>query len=155
MTPNLPQQPDPRLIDSMCMRYDHSFAMRTPRLKDGKWDIETEEEFKNRQDGIRRVMRQLYEEVSGYGFYQYTKPTKQKTICLVLPAGDQCDLEYEVCRFIESLNIGTDETWGESYVLQGNILHGIQWSVHEGDCEIGCSWHENENYFQDENYRTE
>lgn len=146
MKPNLPQFPDPRLIDSMCIRYDHSFAMRTPRLKDGKFEIESEEEFKNRQDGIRRIMRQLYEEVSGYGFYQYPKPVKHKTVCLTLPAGDQCDLEYDVCRFIESLNIGSDGTWGECYVLQGNILHGIQWSLTDGDCEIGCSWHEDENY---------
>src|ERR1051326_2971018 len=100
MTPNLPQQPDPRLIDSMCLRYDHSFAMRVPRHKNGSWDIETEEEFKNRQDATRRVMRQIYEEVSGFGFYQYPTNVKNKKICLRLPHGDQCDLEFAFCKFI-------------------------------------------------------
>lgn len=150
MKPNLPKTPDPRLIESMCLRYDHSFAMRSPRLNNGNWDIETEEEFKNRQDAIRRTMHQLYEEVSGYGFYQYPIPknSTNKTISLTLPEGDQSDLEIAVATFIESLNIGSEEPWGECYVLQGNILHGVQWSLTEdGDCEIGCSWHENENYF--------
>lgn len=73
MKPNLPREPDPRLIESMCLRFDHSHAFRVPRLKDGKFEIETEEEFEKRQDYNRRVMRQLYEEVSGYGFYQYPK----------------------------------------------------------------------------------
>jgi len=69
-----------------------------------------------------------------------------KTICLTLPEGDQVDLEIAFERFIESLNIGSEEAWGESYVLQGNILHGIQWSLVDGDCEVGCSWHEEEDY---------
>ncbi|AFC21830.1 hypothetical protein GAP32_378 [Cronobacter phage vB_CsaM_GAP32] len=150
MKPNLPKTPDPRLIENMCLRFDHSHAMRVPRLKDGTFEIETVEEFERRRDSNRRVMRQLYEEVSGNGFYQYPTPNKnsEKAICLTLPEGDQVELEIAVSRFIESLNIGSDEPWGECYVLQGNILHGIQWSLTEdGDCEIGCSWHENENYF--------
>lgn len=74
-----------------------------------------------------------------------------KNICLTLPEGDQVDLEISFQKFIESLNIGSEDTWGESYVLQGNILHGIQWSLtSDGDCEVGCSWYENENYHSGE-----
>lgn len=146
MKPNLPKEPDPRLIESMCLRYDHSHAMRAPRLQNGSFIVETVEEFERRRDANRRVMRQLYEEVSGNGFYQYPKETMNKSISLTLPEGDQSDLEIAVSRFIESLNIGSDDPWGECYVLQGNILHGIQWSLIDGDCEINCSWHEIENY---------
>lgn len=149
MKPNLPKEPDPRLIESMCLRFDHSHAMRVPRFQNGSFEIETEEEFERRREGNRRAMRQLYEEVSGNGFYQYPNPKDKmnKSICLTLPEGDQSDLEIAVSRFIESLNIGSEEPWGECYVLQGNILHGIQWSLTEdGDCEISCSWHENDNY---------
>ncbi|QOI71866.1 hypothetical protein pEaSNUABM50_00384 [Erwinia phage pEa_SNUABM_50] len=73
MKPNLPQEPNPNLIESMCMRFDHSHGIRSLRMKDGKYDVETEEEFESRRVSNRRVMRQLYEEVSGYGFYQYPK----------------------------------------------------------------------------------
>ncbi|SOK58664.1 hypothetical protein [Yersinia phage fHe-Yen9-04] len=73
MKPNLPQEPNPNLIESMCMRYDHSHGIRSPRFNNNTFEIETEEEFEQRQDSNRRMMRKLYEEVSGYGFYQYTK----------------------------------------------------------------------------------
>lgn len=71
MKPNLPKEPDPRLIESMCLRFDHSHGIRSMRVKNGQFELETEEEFKNRQDYLRRSMRQVYEEVSGYGFYNY------------------------------------------------------------------------------------
>lgn len=73
MKPNLPKEPDARLIESMCMRFDHSHGLRGMVIRDGKFELETTEEHAHRQDYNRRVMRQLYEEVSGYGFYQYPK----------------------------------------------------------------------------------
>jgi hypothetical protein len=73
MKPNLPKDPDPRLIESMCLRYDHSHGIRSMVVRNGKFEEETVEEHEHRQDYNRRVMRQLYEEVSGYGFYNYPK----------------------------------------------------------------------------------
>lgn len=71
-------------------------------------------------------------------------------IVLTLPPGNQIDLEMAVTEFIEKLNINTTmkdeaQAWGECRVRQGNIIHGVQWSVtDDGDCEIDCSWHDTE-----------
>lgn len=68
MMPNLPKAPPPGLIDSMCLRYAHDFyldADDTSPIASG-W---TEEE----REGLRRTMRQLYEEVSGHGFFDWSK----------------------------------------------------------------------------------
>ena len=51
---NIPNTPDPKLIDSMCMRYRHDFGM----IKD--------EAIINY---LRVTMTQLWEEVVGIGFY--------------------------------------------------------------------------------------
>ena len=89
-------------------------------------------------------------------------------IDLKLSAGDQVELE---CAVLDELRIRQVKTkyadiaqWGEWRVLQGKILHGVQWSYvgeeicdDEGevigmdfpygiDCEISCSWIEAENY---------
>lgn len=62
---NLPKIPDPALIESMCLRYDHAHGIKTYHFSD-KFEIETDEEFKNRQDANRRLMIQLYEEIYYY-----------------------------------------------------------------------------------------
>ncbi|AWD90509.1 hypothetical protein KNT87_gp070 [Erwinia phage Cronus] len=89
------------------------------------------------------------------------------SIDLTLPAGDQVDLEIAVLNELRR-RADTDSltlhAWGEWRVLQGNILHGVQWSyigeeVYDQDdnvigiefpdgvdAEIDCSWHEVENY---------
>jgi hypothetical protein len=54
MLKNIPNKPDPKLIDSMCLRYRHDFGM----IKD--------EAEKN---SLRVTMTQLWEEVVGVGFY--------------------------------------------------------------------------------------
>jgi hypothetical protein len=48
------QKPDPKLIDSMAMRYRHDFGL-------------LEETHK---EAIRTTMKQLWEEVVGLGFYK-------------------------------------------------------------------------------------
>jgi hypothetical protein len=48
------KQPDPRLIDSMAMRYRHDFGL-------------LDESFKN---SIRVTMTQVWKEVVGLGFYK-------------------------------------------------------------------------------------
>ena len=82
----------------------------------------------------------------------------------VLPEGDQIDLE---CTFRELMlaraaadsNFARTNPWGEYQVLQGKILHGIQWSFigeeeydEEIDFEVDCSWHITENYVEGEDY---
>lgn len=100
-------------------------------------------------------------------------------IVLRLPEGDQVDLEcdfgdFMVAKATENPQFAIDNQWGESYVLQGNTLHGIQWKYvglepvytedydeniddelqiigwefEDGvvDFEVDCSWHEEENY---------
>lgn len=62
----LPKEPPACLIDSMCMRYSHDFWLdKNPDapLSSG-WTPEERE-------GLRRHMRQVYEEVSGHGFYKW------------------------------------------------------------------------------------
>lgn len=79
-----------------------------------------------------------------------------KEIEFILPSGDQVDLEIEVRnimiqRAIDNPDYVNKNPWGEFLVLQGDILHGIQWSYvgdaeydedGEPDFEIDCSWHE-------------
>jgi hypothetical protein len=67
---HLPQTPPPALIESMCYRYDHAHGIEQYKSDGFKWRVETPEEFEMRQEGNRRIMRQLYEEVAGYGFYK-------------------------------------------------------------------------------------
>ena len=49
-----PIKPDPKLIDSMAMRYRHDFVFLTDDEK----------------NAIRTTMKQLWEEVVGLGFYK-------------------------------------------------------------------------------------
>lgn len=89
-------------------------------------------------------------------------------IDLTLSAGDQVELE---CAVLDELRIRQVKTkyadtaqWGEWRVLQGKVLHAVQWSYigdevyneddevigmefPDGiDCQIDCSWIEEENY---------
>lgn len=62
----LMKDPPPALIESMCLRYAHDFCLdKDPDapLSSG-WTSES-------RDALRRTMRQLYEEVSGHGFYKW------------------------------------------------------------------------------------
>lgn len=54
------QTPDPKLIESMALRYRHDFGFLDEPQK----------------EAIRTTMKQLWEEVVGLGFY---KPTTQQT----------------------------------------------------------------------------
>lgn len=87
-----------------------------------------------------------------------------------LPPGDQVDLECAVRELMiqrakDNPGFANEFPWGEFEVLQGNILHGVQWKYigeevydeneniiglefedGEPDFEIDCSWHINENY---------
>lgn len=97
-----------------------------------------------------------------------------KEIEFTLPPGDQVDLEIEIFKLMVQRAIDNPEyadanPWGEFLVLQGNILHCVQWSyvgdeVHdeEGkficfnfygnpDFQIDSSWWEVENYSAEEN----
>lgn len=59
------QEPDPLLIDSMCMRWRHDFGLQRDaddQLSSGLTDAE--------RDSLRSSMRQLWEEVVGHGFYR-------------------------------------------------------------------------------------
>jgi hypothetical protein len=51
------QTPDPKLIDSMAMRYRHDFGLLEEPQK----------------ESIRSTMKQLWEEVVGLGFYKTNK----------------------------------------------------------------------------------
>ena len=50
-------KPDPKLIDSMAMRYRHDFGLLD----------------QNQKDSIRTTMTQIWEEVVGLGFYKTEK----------------------------------------------------------------------------------
>lgn len=65
---SVPATPEAACIESMCSRYDHSFGLK--RYIYSKKREETDEEFECRRDGTRRIMRQLYEEATGQGFFK-------------------------------------------------------------------------------------
>lgn len=60
----VPEIPSDAHVESMCMRFDHSHMMKH------SFPIEeSDENFRMRQDFNRRVVRQIYEEATGQGFY--------------------------------------------------------------------------------------
>lgn len=61
---SLPKEPPPGLLMSMAIRYDH--ALGCP----GYYDMLGEGMHQKRLAGTLTTMRQLYEEVSGNGFYR-------------------------------------------------------------------------------------
>ena len=71
MEPNLPKEPPAGLLISMALRYRHDFGLdRYPEdspIVAGCTPAERE--------AILRTMRQLYEEVSGHGFFKYPEHT--------------------------------------------------------------------------------
>lgn len=60
----LPKEPPPGLLMSMVIRYDHALALP------GYYDMLGEGEHEKRLRATLATMRQLYEEVSGFGFYR-------------------------------------------------------------------------------------
>lgn len=65
----LPKEPPPGLLMSMAIRYDHGLGM--PGFYDsGIYTDVTGITHAQRLDSTLRTMRQLYEEVSGHGFYR-------------------------------------------------------------------------------------
>lgn len=69
--PNLPKEPPRELLHSMALRYQHDFGIeRDP--EGGPLQCGT---TKEEREAILRVMRQLYEEVSGHGFYRWPVTT--------------------------------------------------------------------------------
>ena len=60
----LPKDPPPGLLMSMAIRYDHALGCS------GHYDSVGEGEHEKRLQSVLTTMRQLYEEVSGHGFYR-------------------------------------------------------------------------------------
>lgn len=71
---SVPAIPEPECIESMCLRYGHSYGLK--RYIYSKQREETAEEFECRREGTRRIMRQLYEEATGQGFFQRPQADK-------------------------------------------------------------------------------
>ena len=68
---SVPLIPEAECIESMCLRYDHSFGFKKMLVETADpWRYETDEEFERRRDSIRNTMRQLYEEATGQGFFK-------------------------------------------------------------------------------------
>ena len=66
----LPKDPPQGLLESMAVRYDHGLGC------EGYYDQPLYDSYPSHQekwDSTLVTMRQLYEEVSGHGFYQWKK----------------------------------------------------------------------------------
>lgn len=62
----LPEEPPYDLLFSMALRYDHGLGC------DGYYDmLYGDGEHNKRLESTISIMRQLYEEVSGHGFYRW------------------------------------------------------------------------------------
>lgn len=64
---NLPEEPTPGLLMSMALRYDH--ALGCPGYYDQEIFAHSGVSHARRLECTLTTMRQLYEEVSGWGFY--------------------------------------------------------------------------------------
>lgn len=68
---NLPKEPPRELLYSMAFRYRHDFGLdKDPEAGPLQCGTTPEE-----RESILRTMRELYEEVSGHGFYQWSVTT--------------------------------------------------------------------------------
>lgn len=65
--PDLPKDPPPGLLMSMAIRFDHGLGV--PGYYDTLGLLSDGLSHAKRLESTLRIMRQLYEEVSGYGFY--------------------------------------------------------------------------------------
>lgn len=63
----LPKEPPPGLLESMALRYRHDFGLRAED-DDGPISVGVTDQ---ERAAILRMMRQLYEEVAGHGFYKW------------------------------------------------------------------------------------
>lgn len=88
----------PKLIDSMCMRYRHDFGI-----------IQNEEEKKS----IRTIMTQLWEEVVGLGFYDGPKEWDVEI---------EMDFEQPCPKCGEKENLHINRDYSESEVIFVNTL---------------------------------
>lgn len=64
--PPLPKEPPEGLLWSMALRYDHALGC------EGYYDQWGEGQHEARKQGTMAIMRQLYEEVSGHGFFDWS-----------------------------------------------------------------------------------
>lgn len=72
--PDMPKEPPAGLLMSMAIRFDHGLGV--PGYYDGManlWPPEARVTHAQRLESTLRTMRQLYEEVSGYGFYSIAR----------------------------------------------------------------------------------
>ena len=70
--PDMPQEPPPGLLMSMAIRFDHGLGV--PGYYDQLLAAGAAvDRHATRLESTLRTMRQLYEEVSGYGFYSKAK----------------------------------------------------------------------------------
>lgn len=60
----LPQKPDVEVLEAMTQKYKEVFEEKIVRLQGRISDERLD-------DSLRSTMNQLYEEISGFGFYQY------------------------------------------------------------------------------------
>lgn len=76
----IPLEPEDACIESMCLRFDHGHGARKwSPFGQGPGGYETDDQFRSRQESNRRVMRQLYEEASGQGFFKRAAPSHDST----------------------------------------------------------------------------
>lgn len=76
--PDLPDEPPSGLLMSMAIRFDHGLGL--PGYYDAApFRSPGQPSHAQRLDATLRTMRQLYEEVSGYGFYSNNLEKKMAT----------------------------------------------------------------------------
>jgi len=80
------EKPDPILIDSMCMRFDHAFFVDST---EGDAGLGYTEQSRN---ALRSSMRQVWEEVVGRGFYPNNRNLIKSTLT------EEVEDEWPTCR---------------------------------------------------------
>lgn len=84
MRSELPNDPPPGLLMSMAIRYDHGLGC--PGYYDNFPRFEGDNHQK-RLESTLRTMRQIYEEVSGFGFYA---PEREAEYAAMMPDDFAC-----------------------------------------------------------------
>ena len=82
--PDMPKEPPPGLLMSMAIRFDHGLGV--PGYYDQEWFHRPgQPSHAARVEATLTMMRQLYEEVSGHGFYSRAKEAEYAALASSKP----------------------------------------------------------------------
>lgn len=106
----LPKYPPPELLNSMMLRYDH--ALGCPGYYDQPIYSDSGLTHEQRKDSALRLMKQLYDEVAGNGFFRWKKQSFFEKLFSLFKKSQSSPKKHIWKEFKrENLGIGYDDIY--------------------------------------------